>query len=52
MREYNVLIQAGIVFVVAVAVLPQSWYFGLIAIAVMVVPMVIAYFANRGDRNP
>jgi Flp pilus assembly protein TadB len=49
-REYNALIQVGVVFVVAVAVLPRPWAVGLIVAGVMLVPAVIAHFVSRGDR--
>lgn len=46
-RSYNALIQACIVFLLAVIVLPHAWAAGLLVLAGMVVPSAIALVAIR-----
>ena len=46
-RAYNATIQAGVVFVVAMVVLPRSWAGALLSLAVVLVPAVIAVVAIR-----
>lgn len=46
-RAYNATIQAGVVFVVAIVLLPRPWAGGLISLAVVLVPALIAFVAIR-----
>jgi hypothetical protein len=46
-RAFNATIQAGMVFLVAILVLPQPWSGGLISLAVIAVPVLIVAVAIR-----
>ncbi|GAA4880210.1 DUF3040 domain-containing protein [Actinomycetospora straminea] len=50
-RTYNALIQIGIVFLLAVLVLPHPWGAGLVVFASMAIPSAIVLVAlRRGAR--
>ncbi|MDD7968090.1 DUF3040 domain-containing protein [Actinomycetospora lemnae] len=46
-RAYNATIQVGVVFLVAIVVLPQPWAGGLVSLAVLAVPVLIVAVAIR-----
>jgi hypothetical protein len=50
-RTYNAMIQFGIVFLLAIVVLPQPWAAGLVVFASMAIPSAIVVIAlRRGAR--
>jgi hypothetical protein len=46
-RARDALIQVGVVFVLAVVVLPEPWAAGLLVLAGMAIPSAIALVAMR-----